>query len=477
MSIQSYIAGKFLHLELMHKYNYLLFILLITTLLITGCNTTRNSNQEVLQPLISTPYTTEIAILSTETQPKTNQMPSGTPSQQASPQPRQTPNLADIVLFYLKNKDLFRWRPNTSPQKVTSIGSIIDFQFSESQQKVALERLVSEKYIEIWIKDLSSGEEFLLLGIQDLADLAYDEKKPNAISFIPNTIQWIPNSNKIAFNIRQILDGPGSYLLDDLRWADVNNRTYGTLLLPGYGGEFAYAPNGSKIALTTPTQVNLVNADGTEWKNLLQYDQINTYSDYPYYPMPIWHHDSNQFMLSIPPKDPLNPELLPTNLWNFDISKPLPQLIRSFYAVPFFINEISLSPDLKQIAYLHQTGAPAENLCELHIAEIYNDDDIIYNTNTLLQFTGWGKDSLHFTYRTNTTDETWLGKINNQPSLIASDATGISNIYWLDGSRFVFLKEEKNTFNLYVANITGDQTKIDEYLTPPLIAFSKAKKP
>lgn len=471
--INSSIKIVLLYKKLMpkHKSSWLIFSsILIITVSCRFVNTTQSTPNP---PFPSTSSPSKITELST-----TNEIhePAATsPSVTEIIQSQQTPELNDLEIFYLKNSDLFLWTSQISSQKITNIGAVINFQISSDGTLIALERLVNEQFIELWILNLKSDEVYQLLSIQDFADLGFDSKEANAISFIPHTIQWIPNTNTIAFNIMQILDGPGNYLLNGLRWVDAETKEFGTLLFPDYGGEFAYSPDGTKVALTTPTQVNIVKADGSDWKNLLQFEQINTYSEYQYYPKPLWDENSSQFMTVIPPKDPLSPDNVPTNLWLLNVNGDQPQLVAQFPAVPFFLGEVAISPNLNYAAYIHPTGEPVENLMELHISETSNTNDILYQTAPMIQFFGWSKDSSHFAYKTNDNEEAWLGMIGEQPAPLTKESIGIQDVYWLDNTRFLFLKEESQRFNLYLADVNGNLLKIDEYLTPPLITFSKVK--
>jgi hypothetical protein len=342
----------------------------------------------------------------------------------------------------LKNGDVFKWTSKTPKQRLTQTGSIIEFMISTDGKRILLKRLVNKRYIELWIKNLETNNEFILLSIQDFADLAFDSQAPNAISFIPHTVQWIPDTHVIAFNIQQILDGPGTIIMNDLRWANADTKEFGTLLFPGYGGEFSYAPDGTKIALSTATSISLVNADGTGWRVLHNFDQINSYSDYKYYPKMHWDETSKYFLTIIPPKDALASNTLLSNIWSFSTNADTPKLVDSFSAVPFFVEEAKFSPNLDLLAYLTLTGEATENLNELHILEINQRNNTNYITAPLLHFTSWATDSMHFTYYTSETDETWLGNRNNSPQPLMPDSIGIHNIFWVDNSRFFFLQEE-----------------------------------
>jgi len=52
--------------------------------------------------------------------------------------------------------------------------------------------------------------------------------------------------------------------------------------------------------------------------------------------------------------------------------------IGAIEAVPFFEQPVELSPDLRRIAYVKETGQPTENMRELHLAANDGTGDWLY---------------------------------------------------------------------------------------------------
>ena len=143
---------------------------------------------------------------------------------------------------------------------------------------------------------------------------------PDALGVAPFRIAWIPGTHILAFNTRQVVEGPGLSIYNDLRFVDVDRAELTTFLAPGSGGEFIISPDGRQIAIsgatTTPNAISLINVDGSNLRsNLVVYDSVLTYSEYAYYARPVWSAGSDSLLVTIPPVDSLIMPRHPTTIW------------------------------------------------------------------------------------------------------------------------------------------------------------------
>ena len=87
---------------------------------------------------------------------------------------------------------------------------------------------------------------------------------------------------------------------------DAESGEISLLLKAGEGGNFYYSPDGQQIALVTPEDISLINANLSNRRgSVLEYIPVITYSEYLYYAEPAWSPDSSHLLVDIPPEDPM----------------------------------------------------------------------------------------------------------------------------------------------------------------------------
>ena len=198
----------------------------------------------------------------------------------------------------------------------------------------------------------------------------------------PYQIGWIPGENNIAYNTSPKYEGPGLMIHNDL-WK-VNSQTgERTLLLKsGEGGNFYYSPDGRQIALVTFEDISLVKADISDRRDaVLKFKPVITYSEYQYYPTPLWSPDSSNLLVDVPPEDPMKQPPEPTSIYRIPSDGSQVNLLTSIN--PYFLEEINFSPDAAKMAYLTQEGPVENNQQSLHIANIDGSGDNIVETGNL----------------------------------------------------------------------------------------------
>jgi len=78
----------------------------------------------------------------------------------------------------------------------------------------------------------------------------------------PAQLAWIPNSHRIAMSVRIVLNGPGSVVGNDLLVINAEDGTVSTLLSEKESWQFAFSPDGSKIAVSLPDGIDLFDSNG-----------------------------------------------------------------------------------------------------------------------------------------------------------------------------------------------------------------------
>jgi hypothetical protein len=245
------------------------------------------------------------------------------------------------------------------------------------------------------------------------------------------------------------------------------------LLLSGWGGEFEYSPDGNRIAISNPTSINLCQADGSNYRSVLTYESVNTYSEYRFYAAPLWSPGGDFLRVAIPPKDPLADPRLPTSLWEIPVNDSLVYRLGTVLAAPFFEQPIAFSPNLSSIIYFREAGAPAENRLELHLAAYDGSGDKVYAEYNLLHFLGWSIDSTRFSYNVGEDQEAWIGSQDSPPELFPLEAYGVVDLRWLDARNFLFLRQGSEGFEFYLADVDGGAILLDAFPgSPPVYDYA-----
>jgi len=372
-----------------------------------------------------------------------------------------------LKVAYIKDGDIWLWSSDDIKSQLTSSGMVYALNISDDGQVIAFLRQIDDFHAELWAINSDGTNEKRLISVYDLDEMIADIRDPNAVAINPYHFDWVPGSHKVAFNTQQVFQGPGLFLFDDLRIIDADTNVFFTLLTPGKGGEFNYSPDGSQIAISTPTDISLVDSNGGDRRSALPYDQVITYSEYRYYAKPFWAPDSLSLRVAIPPADPLTEPRLPTSLWYIPADGSLSYQLGSVIAEPFFSSEVSYSPDLSLIIFVRETGAPSENTSELYIAKPDGSGEWVYQKAHLLQFKGWSPDASHFVLSKGEDWETQLGQIIAVPEPLTSDPYGIHDVRWVDANYFIYQRENIGTFDLLLESLDGELIHIDSIPAPP----------
>ncbi len=271
-----------------------------------------------------------------------------------------TMTAGDLIIAYTNSENLYLWSQG-GPKLLTQRGDVHFPQISPDGKEIAFLRTADDFHLEIWAVHVDGTNERRLVSVTDMDAIGGGVRDLAAVAVNPYRVRWVPGKNQIAFNSNQVFQGPGLNLLNDLNLVDADTGQIQNLLLSGWGGEFNFSPDGTKVVISQPDQLILTNADGSNYRKVLTYDLVTTYSEYRYYAMPVWSPDGTYLMVALPPIDPLAQPIQPTELWRIEADGLQARLLGSVNTVPYFEQPVTFSPDLERIAYLKEIGQPNEN--------------------------------------------------------------------------------------------------------------------
>ncbi len=284
----------------------------------------------------------------------------------------------------------------------------------------------------------------------------------------------MPGTHQIGFTSQQVFQGPGLNLLNDFNLVEAESGEITNLFLSGWGGQFNFSPDGKQVALSQPDKILLANLDGSNYRSVLTYDAVTTYSEYRYYARPVWAPDSSYLMVALPPVDPLAKPAQPTELWRLEVDGAEPKMTGSIVAVPFQEQEVQFAPDLMRVAFLKETGMPDENKRELHLASIDGGGDWLYASGTPAMFFSWSPDAERFAYSVGLENELWFGSLEDPPQPGGSALMGAQSVEWVRQDQVLFWLLEGEAFELYLADLNGGLVLLDTaFNSRPYYSFTR----
>ena len=350
--------------------------------------------------------------------------------------------------------NLNRWTQAAGASPLLSTGDILGGRLSDDGQWVAFTRSTDYIHFSLWVVAFDGSGERELVSSDTLMTF---KNHDDAIGVEPYIFSWVPNSHTIAFNTSPKFDGPGLLVNDDLHLVDAETGVLTTLLTPGNGGVFYYSPDGSQIALVTPENISLINADGTNRRsNVLVYDSVLTYSEYAYYADPHWSADSSFLRVAIPPHDSMGDPTQPTTLWQIPTDGSAAGVAGHVNTAP--LSGVTISPDLSFIAYVDYFSGDSDPMRNLHINTFMGTSDHIYSTGQIAVNT-WAPDSRHFVYTEYGANVTKFADKDGGEVLLFPSGP-VTDIDFVDNTAYIYLKSDGTNWELAYRTLDGAQTTI-----------------
>ena len=313
-----------------------------------------------------------------------------------------------LTVVYSQSGDLWVAIGFNAPRQITS-GHFDQYpRLSPDGTKVLFQRDVKSSSAglyryELWVINTDGSDERRLVSAADLPGqmgYAMEAEEETMLDRLPQQVAWLEDSRRIAFNT--LLEaGYGVISFYDLWIADTKTGAVTRLLEDGDGGSFDYSPDGSKILVSNPNSVSLVNADGSERRQLVSYPFVNTASEYAYNPQPVWAPDGSYGLVAIASEEPFFADPYIT-LWRLPLSGEA-TVISTLPGMNLFS-----TMDDKLWNAARTALAYTDIEYTLHIATLAGESLQIYGSAD--QFYGWSSD-----------DRYWLLSLSGEILLAGTD--------------------------------------------------------
>jgi len=443
------------------KYR-MLIILTILLLAISACDflpSPDTGSDPAIEDSISTSVAATIA--AEESQPvEPDTSPELVPTGELVLAPTDTPEPLIVTLItlkaaYVRDGNVFYWEEGAAPLMLTSTGDAADVRLSDDGNVVAYTRGPDWYHQELWAIN-SDGSN--LRQLVDQATLDSYITTRTAVSARIYSFAFKPDTHQVAFNTQLTFEGPGLFINDDLRIVDADTTALSTIMAPGTAGNFFYSPDGTKIGLSTATQISVVNADGSGRIDLLAFLPTITYSEYQYYPPLSWTLDSSAIRVIVPPEDPLAATPQQTRVWNLPADGSPPSNTMSMVTVSFPLNSSQFSGNTERVAYLFVVTPGAPPILDLHLSNVDGSGNVTYATGPL-GFYGLAADGGYFIY-TDADPNPKIGQYGGGSIPLAS-VTTLINVKWVNNTQFLYQSKNGANFELWLGEVGLPSTFID----------------
>ena len=434
----------------MKKVRQLLFPIfaLLTIITISACAGTPTP--------ASTPGLTAIDKTSTSTLP-VESTPSATVAANDLPTPLPTAVPSPITVAYVNaDHNLYVWGDGEPGfTQITSDGDAETAVLSSDGSLVAYSRSTDGSTYSLDVVSSDGSNHQTLFTQADFLGLPRPEQ---AINSQPDQFAWQPNSHRLAMATRYEFEGPGRVIAPDLIQFDIDNGTHRVLLNENEDYQFAYSPDGSKIAISLPDGIDLFSADGEQLlgSKFFTFANVNTATEAAFLPSVTWSPDGESFAFVVPPADPLFGTEIMSRVVKIDARNGAATTLLS--APMAFQMTKELSPELSAVAFFVSTSTTSSSF-DLHIASLAGGTDVVAASLAFSTLFAWSPDGMHYLYTTvnGSAFQAQLGEAGGSTSPITEIANA-RDFVWLDADRYLILDQTNTGWKVWLGNINSSPT-------------------
>ncbi len=359
------------------------------------------------------------------------------------------------VAFAAPDGNLYTWAEGMgSPLLLVSSGDICCTYVSPDGLLIAFTRYDSNyQFIALEVINADGSNRRTLL---DAAAMAAFARPPQSIGCQPGQIRWVPGSHTLAFNTLLLFEGPGQAFYETLYLLNTDTGAVSNLLNTGTESwKFFYSPDGSKIAVTTPTGINLFAADGSLIQSgILSYGFINTASEYAWVAMPVWSSDGVTLAAAIPPVNPWDEPPGETSIHRLAYDGAAHETLLSAVMPGLAANVVAFSSDFNLFTYYTKVPGSTDGSVNLNIGYADGSPSTVYTSGNFAQDPLWSPDNGHFFYSLGggNTNYPYMGQVGAAPVAI-TDYTNAMDAQWIDANHYLVVSNNAGVSRLLLGTI------------------------
>ena len=336
---------------------------------------------------------------------------------------------------YVLEGNVWLWQPGNPTFQLTTSGDARHLRISPDGQIVAFVRALDETTVEIWAVDIDGRNLRRLVSADDLARIPRPDE---AVGTDIGQMEWVPGTHTLAYSTVPLFIGPGLMPANNLQLVDADTAAQRTFLEPGQGGRFAFSPDGTRVVVSTATQIDLLWLDGrAPRQQLLAYSPVMTYSEYTFVARPQWAPDGSHLLVFIPPSEALVTPAPSSAVWYLPADGSAARQLASFTTTALWgvgDNTPLFNPALTHLVYFSEEGETQS----LHVAAVDGSSDEVYASAPQITFFGWAPAALQFVYAADENAPLLAQVAGASAPLINESTREVRDVTWLTDDIFLF---------------------------------------
>ncbi len=385
------------------------------------------------------PVTTDLASEPTEslTAAAQDDSPTVPPATAADPtapatEPGPSPAPRPSRIAYVLDGNVWALEFGGSAAQLTNSSLAVEVRISDDGERIAyLEHEPSLNRVELRAVNFDGSNDGSLLD-----QAGFDAMYPLEVflHYAPSQMTMLPDTHQLLFNTRGVLEGPGLATNDDLLRIDLHSGSLTTVLSRGDGGDFNLSPDGTQLAIVRPSSIGFARLDGGNLRpEVFTFSSIITYSEYLYYPDPVWAGDG--VVAAIPQEDPFF-GTQPGTVWRVLADGSGTSQMATVDGDLFGPQRTApiVSPDGSMVAFFRRPEGAGP--VELWLYDLGSGSETRYAEGAI-EWHGWASDSERFIYQDPSTDDLTLGRVGGAPVPLGAGQF----LDWIAPAQYVLLLE------------------------------------
>jgi Tol biopolymer transport system component len=349
--------------------------------------------------------------------------------------------------------------------KLADVSDVVQLAISPDGGTVAMLRAVDEVDNELIVVGSDGERQRTLITSEELSEDPVEGADADETRRVIGDFQWLADGERIAFSTRTInLAGPGAGENLDLWLASIDGEVVEQFAPGTAGGAFAVSPN-DQVVMATSTEIIRVDLDGSDRETVITFPFIVTYSEYIFYPPPMWTADGANAYVAIPSADPIFGEQN-ADLWRVPAegdAEPLAEVTGNL-----LFNDPFWSPSGGRVAYVRQITDPSDPPLQLYVGDGDGEGLAPYGTAApQMAFGGWNDEATAWLYTSRDESENQklhVGREGAEPlTLTVPSGLQVVGVRWATAATFVVASGEPGDWQLSAGNVDGAVSELEEF--------------
>jgi hypothetical protein len=298
------------------------------------------------------------------------------------------------------------------------------------------------------LADIETGAVQTLVDPADLAEMA-----PSAdLAVLIGQMQWLANSEAIAFTTYAIdrEGGPGVGSQEDLWTVDSTGALIERFSAGEGGGSFAISLD-DVVLLGQTTAVVRVNLDGSNRETVIEFEFVNTASEFAFYPWLQWSEDGSFATTAISSPEPYGSAS--ADLWRIPLTGDAESLETIEGNVIF--SPVIWSGTGRQLGYVHEDVGVESAL----VVGLGDGTMTATYAENVSRFFGWSLAERHFVYAGQ--GNYAIGQVGEEPLLVdVSEGRTAVSAQWLNDNAFIIALGSLENWDFRLQTIDGPATRL-----------------